>query len=62
MTIIVQSSNEGIISLPASLMRRERRNNSNRYRRKVLRLTSLEPFIALRGTLSENTEFEATIQ
>jgi antitoxin component of MazEF toxin-antitoxin module len=62
---LVQSSNEGIISLPASLMRSLNLHEGEKIKTiiegKTLRLTSLEQFLALRGTLSENSEFDAAI-
>ena len=58
-TIIVQSSNEGIISLPASLMRSLNLHEGEKIqtiiKEKTWRLISLEPFFALRGILSKNT-------
>ena len=66
MTLIVKSINENIISLPYWLMKNLNLSDGEEVKTliegKTLRLASLNQFIALRGILSEDNEFDTAIE
>lgn len=66
MTIIVKSINDNTISLPGWLMKNLNLNDGEEVKTviegKTLRLSSLNQFIALRGALSEDDEFDTAIE
>lgn len=66
MTIIVKSINDNTISLPGWLMKNLNLNDGEEVKTviegKTLRLSSLNQFIALRGALSEDDEFNTAIE
>jgi antitoxin component of MazEF toxin-antitoxin module len=66
MTIIVQSSTEDVISLPARLMKllnlREGEEIKTVIEGQTLRLTPLESFLSLRGVLQDDQEFDIAIE
>ena len=66
MTIIVKSVNENTISLPGWLMENLNLNDGEEVKTiiegKKLHLSSLNQFIALRGTLSDDNGFDTAIE
>lgn len=66
MTIIVQSSKENVVSLPARLMDLLNLHDGDEIKTivegKTLRITPLEQFLALRGALKDDQEFDAAIE
>ncbi len=66
MTLVVQSSSEDTISLPAWLMKllnlREGDNIKTIVEGTTLRLTPLDQFLALRGALQEDKDFDEAIE
>jgi antitoxin component of MazEF toxin-antitoxin module len=66
MAIIVKSINDNTISLPGWLMKNLNLNDGEEVKTviegKTLRLSSLNQFIALRGALSEDDEFDTAIE
>ena len=66
MTIIVKSINDNTISLPGWLMKNLNLHDGEEVKTviegKTLRLSSLNQFIALRGALSEDDEFDTAIE
>lgn len=66
MTMIVKSSNDDVISLPGWLMHvlnlREGEEIKPIIEGQTLRLTPLENFLALRGSLKDDQEFDAAIK
>lgn len=66
MTIIVQSSTEDVISLPARLMKllnlREGEEIKTVIEGQTLRLTPLQSFLSLRGVLQDDPEFDTAIE
>ncbi len=66
MTLIVQSANEDTISLPAWLMKLLNLHEGDEIKTiiegQTLRLTPLDQFLALRGTLRDDDAFDAAIE
>jgi len=66
MTIVVKSKDEQTISLPASLLKRLRLREGDEIKAvldgQTLRLSKLEDFLSLRGTLAEDTSFDEAIE
>ena len=66
MSIIVKSSNENVISLPIWLMRNLSLSDGEELKilidGKILRLSSLDQFLALRGSLSDDEQFDTGIE
>ena len=66
MTVIVKSSSEDIISLPARLMTLLNLQDGDEIKTIVegqtLRLASLDHFLALRGTLDDDEGFDSAIE
>ncbi len=66
MTLVVQSSSEDVISLPSWLMDilnlREGDEIKTVVDGQTLRITPLEQFLALRGALKDDPEFDAAIK
>ena len=66
MSIIVKSSNENVISLPIWLMRNLSLTDGEEVKTlidgKTLRLSSLDQFLALRGSLSDDEQFDTGIE
>lgn len=65
MTMIVQNSSEDVISLPAWLMKLLNLHEGDAIKTAIdgqtLRITPLEQFLALRGILENDSEFDAAI-
>lgn len=62
MTMVVQNSTEDVISLPVWLLNlREGEEIKTVIKGQTLRLTPLESFLALRGVLKDDQEFDAAI-
>jgi antitoxin component of MazEF toxin-antitoxin module len=65
MTIIVQSSMENVIALPVGIMEsldlREGEEIKTVIEGQTLRLASVEKFLALRGALKHDREFDTAI-
>ena len=65
MTMIVQSSTENVISLPVWLMKSLDLHEGDEIKTiiegQTLRLTPLEKFLALRGALKDDQEFDSAI-
>jgi antitoxin component of MazEF toxin-antitoxin module len=66
MTLVVKSSSEDTISLPAWLMKllnlQEGDNIKTIVEGRTLRLTPLDQFLILRGALQEDKDFDAAIE
>jgi hypothetical protein len=66
MTLIVQSSSEDVIALPAWLMDLLNLQDGDEIKTiidgQTLRITPLEQFLALRGAFSDDPEFDAAIK
>lgn len=66
MTVVVKSSGENIISLPAQLMAILGLRDGDEVKTVVegqsLRLTPLDQFLALRGALREDKSFDTAIE
>ena len=66
MTLVVKSSSEDIISLPAWLMKHLNLQEGDEIKTiiegQTLRLASLDQFLALRGVLAEDKAFDAAIE
>jgi antitoxin component of MazEF toxin-antitoxin module len=66
MTLIVQSSDEDVISLPGWLMAvlnlREGEEIKTSIDGQTLRITPLDQFLALRGVLEDDLEFDSAIE
>lgn len=66
MTLIVQSSNENVISLPAWLMNILNLHEGDEIKTVIdgqtLRITPLDQFLALRGALENDLEFDTAIE
>jgi antitoxin component of MazEF toxin-antitoxin module len=66
MTLIVQSSSEDVISLPVWLMNRLNLHEGDEIKTvidgQLLRITPLDQFLALRGALEGDQEFDAAIE
>jgi len=66
MTVVVQSSSEDTISLPAWLMRllnlREGEKIKTVIEGQTLRLTPLDQFLALRGVLKDDEDFDKALE
>jgi len=66
MTLIVQSSSDDVISLPAWLMKVLNLHEGDEIKTiiegQMLRITSLDQFLALRGALEDDQEFDAAIE
>jgi antitoxin component of MazEF toxin-antitoxin module len=66
MTLIVQSSSEDVISLPGWLMNilnlREGDEIKTIIEGQTLRITPLEQFLALRGALENDQEFDTALE
>jgi antitoxin component of MazEF toxin-antitoxin module len=66
MTVVVKSSSEDIISLPARLMTLLDLQDGDEIKTIVegqtLRVTSLDHFLALRGTLDDDEAFDSAIK
>jgi antitoxin component of MazEF toxin-antitoxin module len=66
MTLVVQSSDENTISLPAWLMKLLNLQEGDEIKTIVeghtLRLASIDQFLALRGILSEDEAFDTAIE
>ncbi len=65
MTLIVQSTNEDVISLPVWLMNSLNLREGDEIKTvidgQVLRITPLDQFLALRGVLENDQEFDAAM-
>ena len=66
MTLIVQSSSEDVISLPAWLMKVLNLHEGDEIKTiiegQTLRITPLDQFLALRGALEDDQEFDTAIE
>jgi len=66
MTLIVQSSSEDVISLPAWLMNVLNLHEGDEIKTiiegQTLRITPLDQFLALRGALEDDQEFDTAIE
>ncbi len=66
MTVIVQSSSEDVISLPAWLMNVLNLHEGDEIKAVIdgqtLRITPLDQFLALRGALENDQEFDTAIE
>ena len=66
MTLIVQSSNEDVISLPNWLMNILNLHEGDEIKTVIegqtLRITPLDQFLALRGALENDLEFDTAIE
>lgn len=66
MTLIVQSSSEDVISLPAWLMSVLNLHEGDEIKTVIegqtLRITPLDQFLALRGALEDDQEFDTAIE
>lgn len=66
MTLIVQSSSEDVISLPGWLMQVLNLHEGDEIKtiveEQTLRITPLDQFLALRGTLENDQEFDAALE
>lgn len=66
MTLIVQSSEEDVISLPAWLMKLLNLHEGDEIKTIIegqsLKLTSLEQFLALRGVVQDDNDFDAAME
>jgi antitoxin component of MazEF toxin-antitoxin module len=66
MTLIVQSSSEDVISLPARLMKILNLHEGDEIKTVIegqtLRITPLDQFLALRGVLEHDQEFDTAIE
>ena len=66
MTLIVQSSSEDVISLPAWLMTVLNLHEGDEIKTiiegQTLRITPLDQFLALRGALEDDQEFDTAIE
>lgn len=66
MTLIVQSSSEDVISLPAWLMKVLNLHEGDEIKTiiegQTLRITPLDQFLALRGALEDDQDFDTAIE
>jgi len=66
MTLIVQSSSDDVISLPARLMEVLNLHEGDEIKTVIdgqtLRITPLDQFLALRGALADDQEFDIAIE
>lgn len=66
MTLIVQSSKEDVIALPTWLMNRLNLHEGDEIKTiiegQTLRITPLDQFLALRGTLEDDPDFDTAIE